>query len=71
MTTPSEKKRFLGLTYTEIGILAILLCVGCVLVGVIFRTFIARNLLSSFIPVSNSNFPPERFLVVIRTMMFI
>jgi hypothetical protein len=25
---------------------------------VIFRTFIARNLLSSFIPVSNSNFPP-------------
>jgi len=38
-----QPKRILGLSYTEIGILSVLLCVGCILVGAIFRTFVIRN----------------------------
>lgn len=45
-STP-QPKRILGLSYTEIGILAVLLCVGCVIVGAIFRTFITRTFLSA------------------------
>jgi len=38
-----KPKAILGMSYSEIGIIIVLLCVGCVLVGVIFRTLLTRN----------------------------